>query len=215
MTKAAFGLSIKAGAGRRAPQGRPAPPQKEPGGPRSLLLSCCRGPLCPQQLCSRWLSASPGLVESARAWEGWGTGRVLQVMATPPHRALGEDGVNEQLTRQEHAEQEPGAGALHEAWGWRLPGPHRGAQHGREVPARTGYRGSARLARQEDTPCFPAGTVGQVVGVLRGGSPGESSCTDTHSREKGSGLGSWASCIPPPTPAVMGSCVPQTHTVEP
>lgn len=55
-------------------------------------------------------------------------------------RLLFEDIVDEQLAGQEHAEQEPGSGAVQEAWGWCLPGLHCTAQHGREVPATTGWR---------------------------------------------------------------------------
>lgn len=67
---------------------------------------------------------------------------------------------------------------------------------------------------QPDRKTHPAAFQGQWG--KRWGSLGEGAQgTGTHSREKGSGLGSWASCIPPPTPAVMGSCVPQTHMVEP
>lgn len=57
MSKAAFGLSIKAGAGRRAPQRRPAPPQKEPG---ALGPSCCPpAAVGPSVHSSRALGGSP------------------------------------------------------------------------------------------------------------------------------------------------------------
>lgn len=102
-----------------------------PWAPLSTVATLA-GSLC---LPSNWLKV-------LGAWEGGrGLAEVCRCCPRCPLRVLFEDVVNEQLTRQEHAEQEPGAGALQEAWRRHLPGPGRGAQHGREVPARTGEDG--------------------------------------------------------------------------
>lgn len=128
MTKAALGFSIKAGTGWRVPRGRSAPPLEEPvWPPRSLRLSPCRrGPVRPQWSRSPALSASLGWLKVLGAWEGE-VG--LDAHAAPKGLSF-EDEVNEQLTRQEHTEQEPGSGVLQEAWRRHLPSPCRGAQHG-------------------------------------------------------------------------------------
>lgn len=109
--EAAFGLSVKAALGGGPCRGGQRLPRRSRAAPRSLLLSSChRSPLPVAAV----LSASCCLLGAGlKCWVP-GSG-VLEVTAIPPHRALGEDVVNEQLTCQGHAEQEPGARALQEA----------------------------------------------------------------------------------------------------
>lgn len=71
-----------------------------------------------------------GWLKVLGAWKGGGGWPSSAGHAhTAPKGLLFEDVINEQLTGQEDAEQEPGAGALQEAWGRHLPGPPCGAQH--------------------------------------------------------------------------------------
>lgn len=155
-------MSIKAGAGHGALQESGISPGA-PGCPQPLLLPWAPLSIVAELCVSRprwgWLKCwVPGrglvLVESHRAW---------------PHRPeglSGEDAGDEQLACQEHAEQDAGAGALQEAGGRGLPRPRHGAQHGREVPARTARSGSARAARQGGTHP-PSGDTSVCAGGVR------------------------------------------------
>lgn len=71
-TKAAFGGSVKAGPGWRAPRERSAPPLEEPGRPpRSFLRSSCRhGPVRPQWPRLWVCLPPPGWLKVLGAWEG-------------------------------------------------------------------------------------------------------------------------------------------------
>lgn len=157
-TEAAFGFSIKASARQRTLQARPVTtphPSQSPTAPQGTVLLwpqatpavLLRKVLCVTVALLAGLSAPQDWYKVLGAWEG-----DLKTQPCCSKRLLFEDIVHEQLTGQEQAEQEPGAGALQEAWGQRLPGLHCAAQHGREVPAMNDRGGSVLGSAQPPTP---------------------------------------------------------------
>lgn len=186
-TSVAFGFSIKASASPGGPRVAPqVPPAVVPPWAPLSTEAVLAGSLPPR-----------GWLKVLGAWEGgWGCPSSAGDAHAVPEGLLFEDVVNEQLTRQEHAEQEPRAGTVQEAWGWCLPGLCRGAQHGREMPGMIGHRSSAgaspgRAARPCPRVQGGGGTQGTVAALRFLG---------THSGEGGQGWGSWplTSSLPPP-----------------
>lgn len=133
-TNVAFGFSIKASASPGGPRVAPqVPPAVVPLWAPLSTEAVLAGSLPPR-----------GWLKVLGAWDGgWGCPSSAGDAHAIPEGLLFEDVVNEQLTRQEHAEQEPRAGTVQEARGRCLPGLCRGAQHGREMPGMIGHRSSA------------------------------------------------------------------------